>query len=152
MVHGHFWKSAFLTHFCPIFGPKTAHFQGILGFSMAQNASPRAQNGLKTLVWASQIMQGHFWKNTFLTHFGPILSQNGPFSRHFGIFHGPKRATMGSKRAKNACLSKPSGLGTTLEKMIFFDPGTHRWTHRWPPPCAGRAAPRLHQVTTGTGG
>ena len=53
----------------------------------------------------------------FLTHFS---SQNGPLSRHFGIFHGPKRATMGSKRAKNTCLSIPSGLGTTSEKMIFF--------------------------------
>ena len=25
-----------------------------------------------------------------------------------------------SQRAKNTCLSIPSGLGTTLEKMIFF--------------------------------
>ena len=57
----------------------------------------------------------------FLTHF---WSHNGPFSRHFGIFHGPKCAIMGSKRAKNTCLSIPSGLGTTLEKMIFFAPGT----------------------------
>ena len=29
----------------------------------------------------------------FLTHF---WSQKGPFSRHFGIFHGPKRVTTGS--------------------------------------------------------
>ena len=57
----------------------------------------------------------------FLTHF---WSRNGPFSRHFGIFHGPKRTTMGSKRAKNTCLSIPSGLGTTLKKIIFFAPGT----------------------------
>ena len=57
----------------------------------------------------------------FLTHIGV---QNGPFSRHFGIFHGPKRVTTGSKRPKNTCLSIPSGLGTTLEKMIFFAPGT----------------------------
>ena len=60
--------------------------------------------------------------------FDPFLtgcwSQNGPFSRHFGIFHGPKRATTGSKRPKNTCLGIPSGLGTTLEKMIFFDLGT----------------------------
>ena len=46
------------------------------------------------------------------------------FSRHFGIFHGPKRATTGSKRAKHTCLSIPSGLGTTLEEMIFFAPVT----------------------------
>ena len=57
----------------------------------------------------------------FLTH---CWSKNGPFSRHFGISHGPKRATTGSKRAKNTCLSIPSGLGTTLEKIIFFAPET----------------------------
>ena len=53
----------------------------------------------------------------FLTHF---CSPNSPFSRHFGIFHGSKRATTGSKRAKNNGLSIPSGLGTILEKMFFF--------------------------------
>ena len=26
MVQDHFWKNAFLTHFSPISGPKTAHF------------------------------------------------------------------------------------------------------------------------------
>ena len=71
------------------------------------------------------MVQDHFWKkcvfDPFLTQF---LSQNGPLSRHFGIFHGPKRVTGGSKRAKNTCLSIPSGLGTTLEKTIFFAPGT----------------------------
>ena len=57
----------------------------------------------------------------FLTH---CWSQNGPFSRHFGIFHGSKRASRGSKWPKNTCLSIPSGLGTTLEKINFFAPGT----------------------------
>ena len=33
-----------------------------------------------------------------------------------------KRVTTGSKRAKNTSSSIPSGLGTTLEKMIFFCP------------------------------
>ena len=59
--------------------------------------------------------------DTFLTH---LWSQKDPFSRHFGIFRGPKRATTGSKRAKTTCLSIPSGLGTTLEKIFFFAPGT----------------------------
>ena len=30
----------------------------------------------------------------------------------------------GSKWATNTCLSIPSGLGTTLKKIIFFAPGT----------------------------
>ena len=37
-----------------------------------------------------------------------------------------KRATMGSKQAKNTCLSTPSGLGTNLEKMIL----DHFWTYK----------------------
>ena len=36
-------------------------------------------------------------------------------------------------------------------KHDFFSPQGPWWTHRWPPPCAGRAALQLHQVTTGTG-
>ena len=71
------------------------------------------------------MVQDPFWKNAFFDPFSThFWSQNGPFSRHFGIFHGPKRATTGSKRPKNTCLSIPSGLGTTLEKMIFSAPGT----------------------------
>ena len=136
-----------------------------------QTRSKRAQNGLKTLVGASQKhvfdpFATHFWSQNgpFLRHFGifhepkpvatgskwakttclsiingpgsflkkgicdPFLtycwSQNGPFPRHFGIFQGPKRAATGSKRPKNTCLSIPSGLGTTLEKIIFFALGT----------------------------
>ena len=57
----------------------------------------------------------------FWTHF---WFQNGPFSRHFGIFRGPKHATTGSKWAKNTCWSIPSGLLTTSEKIIFFAPAT----------------------------
>ena len=70
------------------------------------------------------MVQDHFWKtrfDPFLTH---CWSQNGPFSRHFGIFHGPKHATTGSKRPKNTCSSIASGLGATLEKIIFFALGT----------------------------
>ena len=71
------------------------------------------------------MVQDHFWKNAFLTHFlTHCWSQNGPFSRHFGIFHCPKRATTGSNWPKNTCLSIRSGLGTTLEKMIFCALGT----------------------------
>ena len=47
MVQDYFWKNVFLTHFCPICRPKTAHFQGIFGFLMDQNALPGV---LRTLV------------------------------------------------------------------------------------------------------
>ena len=110
------------------------------GSKWAKNTCLCIQNGLGSLLEKRVFDQ-------FLTH---CWSQNGPFSRHLGIFHGPKRATTGSKRPKNTCLSIPSGLGTTLEK-IFFSPRGPCWTHRWPPLCVGWPALRLHQVTTGTG-
>ena len=90
------------------------------------------------MVWDHFLEKRVF--DPFSTHF---WSRNGPFSRHFRIFHGPKRATMASKRPKNTCLSIPSGLGTTLEKK-FFSPRGPWWTHRWHPPCAGWAAPSNH--------
>ena len=40
MVEDHFWKHVVLTHFGTIFGPKSTHFQSILGFHMGQNVSP----------------------------------------------------------------------------------------------------------------
>ena len=168
MVQHHWWKNVFLTHFSPIFGPKTAHIQGILGFSMRQNASPQASkwaentclsipNGPTSLLekpvldpfvthhfgiyhGPQRVTMGSKWaKNTclgipngptsllekrVLTHF---WSQNGPFSSHFGIFHGLKRVTTGSKWAENTCFSIPNGPTSVLEKR-GFDPC---WTHFW---------------------
>ena len=136
----------------PIRGPKMPHFQGSLGFSMGQSAPPRAQNQAKNTCLSTPNGLGSLLEKCvfgpFLTHF---WSQNGPFSRHFGIFHGPKRITTGSKRAQNTCLSIPSGLGTTLKKNGFFSSQGPRWTHCWPKLYAGCAALRLHQMTTTTG-
>ena len=81
-------------------------------------------------------------KRVFDTVFGPFFGPKmaGPLSRYFWTFHGLKRVITGSKQAKNTCLSIPSGLGTTLERMFcFFALGP--WsTHRWPPLCPARAA------------
>ena len=65
-----------------------------------------------------------FGKTRFSPIFDPFLVPKRPVFKEFGIFRGPKRATTGSKQPKNTCLSIPSGLGTTLEKIIFFAPGT----------------------------
>ena len=62
------------------------------------------------------MVRDHFWKNPFLTHF---WSQNGLFSRHFGIFHEPNSVATGSKWAKTTCLSIINGLGSFLEKRVF---------------------------------
>ena len=65
----------------------------------------------------------------FLTHF---WSQNGLISRHFGIFHGPKRVTTGSKWAKTTCLSIINGLRSLLEKQKTKKPQNLRNVHRHP--------------------
>ena len=125
MVQDHIWKNTFSTRFSPIFAPKTAPSQGIfgvfhgpkrvtMGSNWVKNTCLSIPNGPRSLLEKCVF-------DPFFTHF---WSQNGPFSRHFGIFHGSKRVTTGSKRAKNTCLSIPSGLGTTLEKIFFFALGT----------------------------
>ena len=138
----------FLTHSWSQNGPFSGHF-GILdgpkcvttGSKWAKNTCLSIPNGPGSLLEKCVL-------NPFWTHFS---SQNGPFSWDFGMFHGPKHITTGSKQPKNTCLSIPSGLGTTLEKLIFFSPRGLCWNNRWPPPRVGRGALRLHQVTAGIG-
>ena len=97
---------------------------GISQFSMAQNASPQAQ-GQKKKCLSIPNVPGSLLENRvfdpFLTHF---WSQSGPFARHYGIFHGPKRVTKGSKLAKKTCLSTLNSLGSLLGKCVFH-PMTH---------------------------
>ena len=111
----------FLTHFWSQNGPFSRHFQIFRGPKHATTGSKRAKNTCLSIINGPGSFLEKCVFDPFWTH---CWSQNGPFSRHFGIFHGPKRATTGSKRPKNTCLSIPSGLGTTLEKMIFFALGT----------------------------
>ena len=66
-------------------------------------------------------MEKHIF-DPFLTHF---LSLNSPFSRHFGILGGPKRATTSSKRAKITSFGIPCGPRSFLKKVFFF---CTRWT------------------------
>ena len=99
------------THFSRIFAPKTAHFQGVLGFYM----------GPKCVTMGSQMVQYHFWKEAFLTHFClRFWSLNDTFSRHFGICQRPKRVTTGSKRAS---LAAPQPCGNALKQ--FYCPLPH---------------------------
>ena len=111
----------FLPHIWSQNGPFSRHFGIFHGPKRVTTGSKRAQNTCLSIPNGPGSLLEKRVFDPFLPHF---LSKKGPFSRHFGIFHGPKRASTGSKRAKNACLSIPSGLGTTLEKMILFAPGT----------------------------
>ena len=120
MVRVHFWKNAFLTHFWSQNGSFSRQF----GTFQEPRPVPTGSKWAKTTCLSIINGPGSFLEkrvfDPFLTH---CWSQIGPFSRHFGIFHGPKRATTGSKWPKNTCLSIPSGLGTTSEKIFFFRPG-----------------------------
>ena len=86
------------------------------GSNWAQNTWLSMPNGLRSLL-------GKHIFDPFLTLF---WSHNGPFSRHFGLFHEAKRMISGSKWAKNTCLSIPNGQRSLLEKCVF-DPF---WTFR----------------------
>ena len=127
----------FLTHFWSQNGPFSRHF-GIFHVPkpVATGSRWAKTTCLSIINGPGSFLEKHVF-DPFLTH---CWSQNGPFSRQFGIFHGPKRATTGSNWPKNTCLSIPSGR--------FFCWGPW-WTHRWPPLCVGWPALRLHQVTTG---
>ena len=107
-----FWSqnSPFSRHLGIFHGPQRV----TTGSKWAKNTCLSIPNGVGSLLEKCVF-------DPFLTYF---WSQNGPFSRHFGIFHGPKHGTTRSKRAKKTCLSIPSGPGTTLKKMIFFAPET----------------------------
>ena len=110
-----------LTHFWSQTDPFSRHFGIFRGPKHVTTGSERAKNTCLSIPNGPRSLLEKRVFDPFLTHF---WSQNDPFSMHFGIFHGPKRATTGSNQAKKACLSIPSGLGTTLEKMIFFALGT----------------------------
>ena len=111
----------FLTHFWSQNGPCSRHFGIFYEPKPVATGSKWAKTTCLSIInGPGSFLKKHVF-DPFLTH---CWSQNGPFSRHFGIFHGPNRATTGSKRPKNTCLSIPIGLGTTLEKIFFFAPGT----------------------------
>ena len=121
MVRDHFWKNTFLTHFWSqkaLFSRKFGSFHEL---KPVATGSKWAKTTCLSIINGSRSFLEKRVFDPFLTH---CWSRNGPFSRHFEIFHGPKRAITVSKWPKNTCLSIPSGLGATLEKMIFFPLGT----------------------------
>ena len=113
----------FLTHFGPFFCRKTTHFQGILQLGRGQNGLQWAPKWAHFTCLGTPNGLGSFLEkiffDLFLTH---SLSQKRPFSRHFGILGGPKRATTRSKCAKNTCFGIPCGARSFLKKVVFFAP------------------------------
>ena len=70
------------------------------GLDSVKIGSKRAKNTCLTIPNGPGSLLEKRVFDPFLTHF---WSQNGPFSRHFGIFHGPKLVATGSKWAKTTC-------------------------------------------------
>ena len=105
-------------------GGKKKNFPKV--FTCGTTGSKRAKNSCLSIPNGPRSLLEEHTCNPTLTH---LWAQNGPFSRHFGILHGQKCVTTGSKWANNSCLSIPSGQGTTLEK-IFFNDGGPWGTHR----------------------
>ena len=87
----HFWlqNNPFSRHFVTLEGPNWL----AVGSKWAHFTCLGTPNGPRSFL------EKHIF-GPFLTHF---LSQNSPFSRHFGILRGPKRATTRSNHAKNTC-------------------------------------------------
>ena len=105
-----YWSqnSPFSRHFVTLEGPKW----------LAIGSKWAHFNCLGTPNGEGSFLEKHIF-DPYLTHF---LSQNCPFSRHFGIFGGPKRATTCSKCAKNTWFGIPCGPGSFLKNSFFLHP------------------------------
>ena len=107
----------FFTHFCSQNDPFSKHFGIFRGQKRVTMGSKWAKNTCLSIPnRRGSLLEKHVF-DPFFSHF---CSQNDPFSRHFGTFHGPKPVQMGSKWAKTTCLSIPNGSGSLLEKYAFL--------------------------------
>ena len=99
------------------------------GLNSVKTGSKRAKNTCLSIPNGPGSLLEKRVFHPFLTHF---WSQNGPFSRYFGIFHEPKPVGTGSKWAKTTCLSIINGPGSLLEKCVFHPFLTHCWSQNGP--------------------
>ena len=101
MVRDHLWKNPFWTPFSPIFcsknGPFSRHLEIFHGAKCVTKGSKFAQNTCESILSSiGSLLEKHFF-DPFLIIF---WSQNGPFSRHFGIFRWRECVNACSKSAK----------------------------------------------------
>ena len=117
MVQDYFGKNTFWTHFWSQNNPFSVHFVALEGPKWLAMGSKWAYfTCLGTPNGLGPFLEKHIF-DPFLTH---CLSQNNPFSRHFGILGGPKRATTSSKHAKNSCFGIQCGPQSFLKQNSFF--------------------------------
>ena len=106
----------FLTHFWSPNGPFSKHFEIFHGPDRITTGSKRPEN---TCLGIPDDLRSLWGKRNFCPFLTHVCSQNGLFSKHFGIFHGPKRVISGSKRARKTCLSIPNVPASLLEKCVL---------------------------------
>ena len=94
MVYNNFLEQCFLDPFLTQLWSKKGPFSKHFEIFRAPKRVTWAENGLKILVSASQMVEINFWKNTFLTHFssswGPRMDFRWAKTRHKQAPHGLK--------------------------------------------------------------
>ena len=88
------------------------------GLNSVKTGSKRAKNTCLSIPNDPGSLLENRVFDPFFTHF---WSQNGPFSRHFGIFHEPEPVAMGSKWAKTTCLSIINHVEDGLKEFYLKD-------------------------------
>ena len=70
------------------------------------------------------MVQGHFWKNAFLTRFSPIFGSKTAHFQAFWDFPWPKTRHQGLKTSSTHLFEYPKWYGNNFGKNHFFRPGT----------------------------
>ena len=69
------------------------------------------------------MVQDHFWKTAFLTHFYPFLVLKRPIFKAFWHFPWPKTRHHRLKTGQKHVLEHPKWSGNNFGKNDFFCPG-----------------------------
>ena len=124
-------NSRWLHHTALRYGPRaqSGAYMWWKGLNSVKTGSKRAKNTCLSIPNGKASLLEKRVFDPFLTHF---WSQNGPFSRHVGIFHEPKPVATGSKWAKTTCLRIINGPGSLFKKRVFHPFLTHCWSQNGP--------------------
>ena len=69
------------------------------------------------------MVQDYFWKNVFLTHFGPIFGFETAIFKAFWAFPWPKARQHGPKSGQKHLFEHRKWSRNTFRKNVFFRPG-----------------------------
>ena len=128
--------------------PFSRHFRIFHGRKRVTTRSIRAEKTwFQHPKWSGII----FGKGRFWLIFEPFFVPKRPIFKAFWGFLWRNTRHQGLEMGQKHFWKHPKWSRKELWKKWHFSPRGPWWSHRWPPPCAGRAALRLRQMTTGTG-